>query len=120
MQRGLAGSEQGTASKRNSAGTCQPLSTGGDWPRAQQNKLGTGNPASTMGTEKILRMGMQASREDEGSLGLLGAGACPAHNAELDGVQQPTPQLRAHCQGGTDTAQGRLQKSYGHDENKEG
>lgn len=28
MQRGLAGSEQGTATERNSAGTCQPLMHG--------------------------------------------------------------------------------------------
>lgn len=37
---------------------------GRDWPRAQQNKLASGNQASTMGTKKIVWKGMQATRED--------------------------------------------------------
>lgn len=59
MQRGLAGSEQGIATKWNSAGTCQPLMLRGrDWPRAEQNKLGSGNQTTTMGIKKILWKGM--------------------------------------------------------------
>lgn len=112
MHRGLAGSEQGMAPKRNSAGTSQPLMhREGTGLVPNRTNWQSGNRASTVGTQKMVWKGMQAAREDEGSLSLPGA-ALPT-TPSWTGSSCPRP-----SSGHTDRSRGCLQKSYGHDENK--
>lgn len=121
MQRGLAGSEQGIATKRNSAGTCQPLMYRegiGLVPNRRNWEVGI--KQILWESRKYCGKGCRLPGRMRAAWAASVLGARPAHAAELDGVQLLTPQLWARCQGGTDRSQGCLQKSYGHDENKEG
>lgn len=121
MQRGLAGSEQGIAPKRNSAGTWQPLMYReriGFVPNTTNWQVGI--KQVLWGSRKYCGRGCRLPGRMGAAWASSVLGAHPAHNAELDRVQLPMPQLWARCQGGTDRSQGCLQKSYGHDENKEG
>lgn len=88
MHRGLAGSEQGMAPKRNSAGTSQPLMhREGIGLVPNRTNWQSGNRASTVGTQKTVWKGMQAAREDEGSLSpQRPAGRGPAAHAPALGT----------------------------------